>query len=184
MSNPDNTKFGSDSFMVAVPVAIFFLFITILLFIFQQSIQPFKLALWFGLPIITYLIISFVNMITQYSSCRKIDAGKAFLGGLPSLGTIFIALGIASVSICRIPIASVFAPFLIGNNVDIIKKNTSTVNNTSLKNSNSKECCTQKFILENIENNYPVITGISYGFYVMFAVLFGLTIGNGLSSIC
>ena len=54
----------------------------------------------------------------------------------------------------------------------------------SLKNSNSKECCIPKLSLEYIENKYPLVEGMSYGFYLMFSVLFGVVIGTGLSTIC
>jgi len=183
MSNPDNTSISFDSLAVSTPLGIFFFLVTILLFMFRSSIGPFKLVLWIGLPLTVYIICSCVNLLTQYMNCRKIDAGKAFLGGLPSLGTVLLGLGLASISYCRIPIASVFAPLMIGKSVDVTKKNSTTTIN-SLKNSTSKECCTQKITLESIEAQYSIIAGAGYGFYVMFAVLFGLTIGNGIAAIC
>lgn len=188
MSNPDNSKLNIDSFVISTPVAIFFLSITIILFIFQGSIKQFHLFLWVGLPLFTYIVCSCVNMIVQYMSCKKVDAGRAFLGGLPSFGTVLLALGIASISYCRIPIASVFAPLIIGKDVDVTKKNSSAnasaVNINSLKNSNLKECCTPKMTLDTVETRYPIVAGIAYGFYVMFGTLFGLTLGNGIASIC
>jgi hypothetical protein len=105
------------------------------------------------------------------------------LGSLPSLGTILAGLGIASISYCRIPVASVFAPMIIGQQVDITK-NKSNTNINSLKNSNSKECCTPKLTLESVESKFPIISGFSYGFYVLFASLFGMIIGSGFSAIC
>ncbi len=129
------------------------------------------------------MITFMVNIITQYVNCNKIDAGKAALGALPSLGTVFVGLGISSITYCRIPIASVFTPLLVGKTVDITK-NSSAVNINSLKNSNSKECCVPKITLESVEDKYPLIAGLSYGFYVMFASLFGMVIGSGFSSIC
>jgi hypothetical protein len=183
MVNPDTQSSVTDSLVTALPVSIFFLLITLFLFQIKDSVPSFNLVLWIGFPIAALLITSVVNIITQYISCKKVDVGKAILGALPSLGTIFVGLGIASISYCRIPVASVFAPMIIGQAVDITK-NKSTTNINSLKNSNSKECCIPKLTLENVESKYPIVSGFAYGFYVLFASLFGMIIGNGFSQIC
>jgi hypothetical protein len=183
MSNPDIKVPSVDSLTTAFPVSILFVIFTIALFQYRDSISYFKVLLWFGFPIFTFLIASVVNIITQYISCRTVNAGKAFLGGLPSLVSMVIGLGIASISYCRIPVASVFAPLIIGQTIDVTKDKTNT-NINSLKNSNSKECCIPKLSLEVIEAKYPIIAGLSYGFYIMFSILFGIVIGTGLSTIC
>ena len=181
MTNPDIKVPSVDSLTIAFPISIFFVIITIFLFQFRDSISYFKVILWLGFPIFTFLITSVVNIVTQYITCRTINAGKAFLGGLPSLVSIFIGLGISSISYCRIPIASVFTPLIIGQTIDITKDK-STTNINSLK--NSKECCIPKLSLEVIETKYPTIAGLSYGFYIMFSIMFGITIGTGMSTIC
>jgi hypothetical protein len=183
MSNPDIKVPSVDSLTVAFPVSLLFAILSIFIFQFRDSISYFNIILWLGLPIVTFLIVSVVNIITQYISCRTINAGKAFLGGLPSLGAILLGLGIASISYCRIPVTSVFAPLIIGQSIDVTKDK-STANINSLKNSNSKECCIPKLTLEAIEAKYPTIPGISYGFYIMFSIMFGIVIGTGLSTIC
>jgi hypothetical protein len=183
MSNPDKSIVNVDGLAVAFPVAILFFFITIALFQFKDNIPYFKFMLWIIFTIITLFTVSTTNMITQYISCKQINASKAFLGTLPSLGTVLLGLGVSSISYCRIPIASVFTPLIVGNNVDVTM-NKSTTNINSLKSSNSKECCTPKLTLESIENRYPLITGLSYGFYLVFSILFGVVIGNGLSINC
>ena len=183
MSNPDIKVPSVDSLTTAFPVAILFAILSIIIFQFRDSISYFKILLWLGFPIFIFLIVSVVNIITQYITCRTINAGKAFLGGLPSIGTVLLGLGIASISYCRIPITSVFAPLIIGQTIDVTKDK-STANINSLKNSNSKECCIPKLTLEAIEAKYPTIPGISYGFYIMFSVMFGVVIGTGLSTIC
>jgi hypothetical protein len=183
MSNPDIKVPSVDSLSIAFPISILFVLIIVFLFQLKDSISYFKLIIWIGFPIFTFLVVSVVNIISQYVTCRTINTGKAFLGALPSLGSILIGLGIASISYCRIPITTVFAPLIIGQSIDVTK-NKSTVNINSLKNNNSKECCIPKLTLESIENKYPLITGLSYGFYVMFSILFGVVIGSGLSTIC
>jgi len=183
MSNPDKSSINLDALTVGTPTAILFFLILLVLFIFKESIPTFRLVLWLAFPIIGYFVCVIVNIINQFVSCKKVDANKAFLGGLPSLGTIFLALTIASIPYCRIPVASVFTPLFVGKTVDVVKNSTVTSAN-SLKNSNSKECCTPKMTLESIESQFPVVAGISYGFYMMFAILFGVTIGSGISTIC
>lgn len=185
MSNPDTNQnsINFDGYTTAVPVAIFFFLITTVLFLFRDSIPSFKIFLWIGLIIITFIVSSLVNIVTQYINCNKINAGKAFLGSLPSVAGTIIALGIASFSLCRIPIASFFAPMFISKTVNITK-NKGTININSLKNSNSKECCIPKITLESAEAKFPFVAGLSYGFYVMFGVIFGTVIGTGISSLC
>ena len=185
MANPDTTSArpNVDSLLTAFPVAILFFLITTVLFQFRDSFTSFKLMLWLTLPILAFIITSAVNVTSQYVNCKKTNVGKAMLGALPSFGAVIIGMGISTLSFCRIPVTSVFAPLLIGKPVDVTKsKSTTTIN--SLKNSNSKECCVPKLTLETIENQYPLIAGISYGFYIMFSILFGMVIGTGLSSIC
>jgi hypothetical protein len=183
MSNPDIKVPSIDSLAIAFPVSILFVIISIFIFQYRDSISYFNIILWLGFPIFTFIITSVVNIITQYVSCKTINAGKAFLGGLPSLISMLIGLGISSISYCRIPIASVFAPLIIGQTIDVTK-NKSNININSLKNSNSKECCIPKLSLESIESKYPIILGLSYGFYILFSIMFGMVIGTGISTIC
>ena len=185
MANPDTTSAGPnvDSLMTGFPVAVLFFLITAVLFQFRDSFTSFNLVIWLTIPLLALVITSAVNVTSQYVNCKKTNVGKAILGALPSFVAVILGLGISSISFCRIPVTSVFAPLLIGKTVDVTKnKSTTTIN--SLKNSNSKECCVPKLTLESIENLYPLIAGISYGFYIMFSILFGTVIGTSLSSIC
>ncbi len=182
MSNPDMKVSTVDSLTSGIPVAILFLLITLLLFQFRDSLPSFKLILWLGFPLLSLLIVSIVNMILQYASCKTTNVGKAILGAIPSIGAVLIALGVTSISYCRIPVASVFAPLVIGQTVDITQNKSTVSNINSLK--NSKECCLPKLTLESIENRYPIVQGISYGFYIMFSILFSMVLGTGVSAIC
>jgi hypothetical protein len=182
MANPDTRETNVDSLTTGIPVAILFLSITVVLFQFRGFLPAFNILVWVGLPFIIFAITTIVNVIYQYINCKTTNFGKGVLGALPSLGTAYAALGLASISYCRIPIASVFAPMIMNRSVNVSKNRGVPIN--SLKNSNSKECCTPRLTLESIEETYPIIQGISYGFYILFASLFGMVIGSGLSSIC
>jgi hypothetical protein len=180
MANPDTKGTTTDSFIISLPIAIFFLLVMITVFQFKDSIPHFTLVLWLGLPVLVFFITSGVNLITQYISCKTTNAGKALLGGIPSLITTLIGLYISSISYCRIPVATVFTPLFANQTVDVVPtKSNSTVN--SLKNSNSN---TRNLTLEVIENKYPIVAGISYGFYIMFSILYGMPVGNGIATIC
>lgn len=186
MANPDTaqqTSFNADSLAAAFPTAIIFVVIILFLFQLRDSVPGFKLILWIVLPLITVILGGCINLASQYIVCKTTNVGKAFLGSLPLLAGVLIALLVSSISYCRIPVASVFAPLVTGTNVDITKKN-STANVNSLKNSKSKECCIPKVTLESIESRYPIIAGLAYGFYVMFGVLFGMVIGNNVATVC
>jgi hypothetical protein len=175
MSNPDSNVSSTSSMVYAVPAAILIFFITLVIF-------QYKIGLYLGLPIIAFLVVSGINMFSQYSSCNKINAGNAFLYGLPTIALTYIALGISAISWCRMPVASVFAPFFTGKTVDVVSN--SSMNSVKNSTSNSKECCTPKRTLENIENTFPVVKGLSHGFYLIFSTMFSIIIGNGFSSAC
>lgn len=182
MSESDKTGMNVDSMVLGGPVALLFLMITIGLFQLRNTITFFTILLWIGLPVLSFIIVFIVNIISQKISCNTIQAGKALLGGIPVLISTVIGLAISSISYCRIPIASVFTPLFIGNTVDIVKNGgNSSVNN--IKNS-SKKCCTPSITLEQVEMRYPVIAGLDYGFYVMFSILFGFVFGNSIATIC
>jgi hypothetical protein len=183
MANPDATGSSADALTTAFPVAILFLLIIIFMFQMKDSIPYFKFILWIGIPLLEFGIATAANFISQYIYCKTTNAGKALLGAVPAPISILIALGLSYISFCRIPIATVFTPLVVGQSVNITKNSATTTIN-SLKNTNSKECCTPKLTLENVESKYPIIEGFSYGFYTLFAMLFSMTIGNGIATIC
>lgn len=183
MSDLDNVS----SMSLAISVAIFILLITFALFQSRDLISSFvsfRLILWIGLPVITFLFVSIVNLISQFISCGSIQAGKAFLGGLPSVGTLLAGLGIASWSYARLPVASVFAPFYAGDTLDIVTQKTKNTNASLNRNHSGKRCCTPQITLEQIESQYPILQGYSYGFYVLFSILFGFVFGNSIATVC
>jgi hypothetical protein len=110
-------------------------------------------------------------------------AGSAALGGLTAAGIVYGGLGTSTISYCRIPIASVFAPIFVDGAVDVVQNNSNMIVPNS-KNSNSKACCSPKLSLKALEAKYPVLEGISYGFYVMFATLFGVVVSNSIALTC
>ena len=70
----------------------------------------------------------------------------------------------SSSSYLRVPIASVVAPLF----------------NTKVKRS---VCCENLQTLEELEQN-PKVKAVSYGFYALFAILFGVTYGTSIVTKC
>jgi hypothetical protein len=151
------------------------------LYQYKEILPAFALFLWLGVPIVAFLVVFCVNLATQYTGCGTTNSGRAALGAIPSVGTVLLGLVISSFTVCRIPVASVFAPLVVGDDIDVINSKSNT---NTLKNSNSKGCCTQKLSIHSVESKYPIIQGISYGFYSFFSILFGITVGNGFATIC
>lgn len=188
MSNPDIKNTGMkipsvNTLYIAFPIAILFVLITITLFYLKESIPSFGLIFRLSIPLAAAVITGAANIIIQYTTCNTTDIGKALLGTVPTIVAIIIGLGISSISYCRIPVVSLFAPLFMKKTVDITTDKTSA-NVNSIKNSISKECCTPKLNLRTIEQRYPILEGISVGFYMMFSILFGMVIGTGVSRIC
>lgn len=180
MTNPDTQSSCAGSIITGLPVAIFIFVISMFLFQIQDSIPYFKIVFWIIIIILAVASTATLNVITQYSNCQKTDIGRAFMGALPTLGTVLLALVIASFAACRTPVISVVAPLYTN------KSNSKNMANNSInasKNSNSKGL-NIKQSGGNIENQFPVVSGISYGFYIMFGLLFGIVMGSGVSNIC
>jgi hypothetical protein len=152
----------------------------------------FPIILWVGLPITAFFVVFFVNLASQQASCRRVNVGQALWGGVPSVVTMLIGLAIASVSYCRIPVASVFAPLIAGEELDIVQNNGVTNARNRMRTSEerirpggtAKRCCTPRVSLEYVESVFPDVAGCDYGFYVMFAILFGFVFGNSAATIC
>jgi hypothetical protein len=107
MSNPDSGVAGNLSAIgiLATLAAI------IIAFLFTcKGKSYFNYLLYGGFPILIYLLASIINILAQQLSSKSINVGKAFLGGLPTLGTIYLSLLLSYISYVRIPIASAIAP--------------------------------------------------------------------------
>jgi hypothetical protein len=188
MSNPDiqisNIKMPAvNALYIAFPISILFVLITWTFFYLKNSIPSFELVFRLSMPLAAAVITGAVNVIIQYTTCNTTDIGKALLGAVPSVIAIIFGLGLSSISYCRIPIVSVFAPLFIKKTIDVTTDKTSNSIN-SIRNTISKECCTPKLNLRTIEENFPLLEGASVGFYMMFSILFGMVIGTGVSRIC
>lgn len=180
MSDTQESGFRLDSMTLAGPVAIFFFILTMFFFRTWGLEVRHSLILWIGLSIAAFFTVSFVNLASQQASCQRVDVGKAFKGGTITAAFSLLGLAVASISYCRIPVASVFAPLIAGEDLNIVQ-NTGV---TNARNGTTKRCCTPRVSLESVERAFPDVAGCDYGFYVMFAIMFGFVIGNSYATIC
>jgi hypothetical protein len=177
MANPD----GTTMTMVLSGVTMFI----ITAFLFNNSDSPsFYLQLYLGVPIIAYVLSIIANTISRFSACGNLDI-KILSSGIPTIIAIYIALGISYFDSCRTPIASVVAPFFVNS----AKQASNVANNIQPGAPNapnpptSDSCCTKTITLQMLETN-PVAKGLSYAFYLFFAMLFGITAGSATATNC
>lgn len=157
-TSPDT---GTTSFTYAstVILALIVLLTTIFIFRLFSTINGFGLILWIGIPLIVYLVGGALNLLGQYIACQTVDAGRAFKSSLILLSTTLIALIISSITLLRLPIGSVFAPLF-----------------------ETKMQCNASLI--PLEAKYPTLKGISYGYYLMWGILFGQIMNANFSAAC
>jgi hypothetical protein len=144
----------------------FFIAILVIILFNYQNVSFFNGILYGLLPIFIYLLTSFVI----YLSKSGITIGNAFLSGLPTIGTTYIALFISYISYFRIPIASVFAPLFLDSSANIVSQ---PIQKGGGKKQRGGSCCSPTYSLEGVELQFPSVKGISYGFYLFFAICFG-----------
>lgn len=185
MTNPDiKNQNSANTMSIAFAAAIIIFIVVLVLFQFKPVISSFKTTLWITVPLLSYIIAVSIHFISQYITCSSINSRNAFLGGVSTLITTILGLGISSISWCRIPVASAFAPLFIGDAIDITKNGSNNIKTMVRNTTSQNQCCTPKFTLESIENTFPLLLGLSYGFYTFFSVIFGIIIGNGIAVVC
>lgn len=129
---------------------------------------------YIGIPIIAYVIGFLLNLAIQLP-CGTVDVGKAALGALPTLGCTMVALLISWITVFRVIVSSVTAPMFIGDLEDISAKRQS---------GGRRMRGGTRAVLEDVEKENPMIKGMSYGFYLFFAMLYGGAMGSSIASIC
>jgi hypothetical protein len=202
MSNPDSTETGANIGGIAI-LGSFIVILVIILFNYHQS-SAFYFLLYGGLPIIIYILM----FVVLYISKKNVDVKNAFLSAVPTIGTTYLALFISYISFFRIPVASVFAPMFIGSTANIVSQPVSETSSTNaqtnaptntknaplpptikggshkkLKKQAGGSCCSPTFSLDGVEAQFPTIKGISYAFYLFFAICFGGVFGSSMPTV-
>jgi len=130
--------------------------------------------IWIYTLVAIVIVSAGILMYYQYMACNTIHIGPLLYSLFVPFGTGIAGLGISSRITCRRPIASVFAPLLLTNDeIAMVTPQKSTAG-----------CCTPSLDLVKIEEIEPLIMGISYCFYMIFAMLFGIIGGRGYAVEC
>ena len=177
MANPDST--GTSSNMGGIMTLGFFIAILVIILFNYHHVSFFNGILYGILPIFIYLLMTLVIYISKTGT----TIGKAFVNGLPTIGTTYLALFISYISYFRIPVASVFAPLFLDSSANIIHQPLQGAQRGGAKKQKGgSSCCSPTYSLEGVELQFPTIKGISYGFYLFFAICFGGVSGLSMPS--
>jgi len=157
--------------------------------IFNYYTSPIFNVLLYGLvPLLSYGISVGINAISQSNACENGDTKKLLLSGLPTVGTTAIALFISYFDICRIPIASIVAPLLIDKSSNSTSSETTPnivpPETISTMKGGAGSCCEPSLTITYVEKTKPIIRVISYLFYLIFAMQFGITYGTSMVTAC
>ena len=177
MANPDST--GTSSNMGGIMTLGFFIAILVIILFNYHHLLFFNGILYGILPIFIYLLMTIVLYISKSGT----TIGNEFISALPTVGTTYLALFISYISYFRIPIASVIAPLFLDSSANIIHQPLPPTTQNVQKGGKRKQkggssCCSPTYSLEGVELQFPSIKGISYGFYLFFAICFGGVLGS------
>ena len=161
MSRPDTT--GSFSMGLGILGGITLMIVIGGIFFYFTG-TPLYLALFTIVPLVGFILSALIHTQSQYQMCPSLRGETILYGGVPTVVTTLIGMGIASIPFCRIPIASVVAPWVAKPP--------------------AAACCSPPPSLKEVEKAHPIIMAASYGFYTFFAMMFGVVIGSGISSEC
>jgi len=171
MPNPDTKQGSSYSFSFVIGIL---MFIITFFIISKTNTDEFyiKIILFLILSVIAYAISLLCNFASQLYMGKDIDSTIALKGAIPSGVSVFIGSILASISMCRIPVASLFAPLFMEESIE------QPVNSPSP--GSVKVCHITNLTLEHVESQYKSIIGISWGFYTSISMMVGMMIGGGI----
>lgn len=185
MSNPDSepviTKTHEPSLLVSSLIGLLFFFITKYIVSYINVTTTMQvIIIIIGLTLIGYIVSVLYNYAYQYRHCKKINNKLALSGAISSSIVILLGGIVSSISYCRIPIASLFTPLYMNTSTTESKVSSEDINTSSLQSiSPVKVCKVTNLTLEYIEERYPKIIGISWGFYLSIAMTIGIMISSG-----
>ena len=134
------------------------------IFFYSSNISSLYVALFVAIPLTGFILSALIQTQAQHQLCPRLHGKTILYGALPTVITTLIGLGVAMIPYCRIPIASVVAPWMAPPP--------------------AAACCAPSPSLKEIEKANPQIMAVSFGFYTFFAMMFGVVLGSGISSAC
>jgi hypothetical protein len=171
MANPDTSRDTTSGFNGGLIGGLLISFVIMGIFT-NYSNENFKIILYCGTLAIVLLLSFVILAYYQYMQCNTFFIKKLGFGSFVSVSVAALGLGIASIPMCRIPVASVFAPILPIN--DARKCPTIATKSAS--------CCDKQMVLSDVECKQPFVIAVSYCFYMIFAMLFGIIAGKSYAT--
>jgi hypothetical protein len=124
---------------------------------------------WVIYPVIMYILSVCVFLIGNTIYCKgPVNVGRAFISSLSTYISIIGFMILSSFSFLRIPIASVIGRLEIPTN--------------AMKQADKQLYSSQGILA--LEYLFPRLKGLSVGFYMFFAIMFGQVITSSLSQTC
>jgi hypothetical protein len=180
-TNSPGAQGAQGTYSISIVFAIATAFAVFVLFLFKPQIPNFWPIFWIATPITLYIVSSLLALASQVINCGQISPGNAFLGGLATPAASLVFMGIASLPWLRVPIASAFAPLLVSQNYATLR-NFGRVNNSNAASPHLVDI--RQGSLEALEAQTPAVMGVSYAYYLFFAVLFGQVFASNISITC
>ena len=211
MSNPDTTKTGANIGGIAI-LGSFIVILVIILFNYHQS-SAFYFLLYGGLPIIIYILMFVVLYISKKNVDVKnafLSAvptiGTTYLALFISyisffripVASVFAPIFIGSTAnIVSQPVSESATNAPTNAKSANAPTNAKSANAPSaplpptikggshkkLKKQTGGSCCSPTFSLDGVEAQFPTIKGISYAFYLFFAICFGGVVGSSMPTV-
>jgi hypothetical protein len=128
------------------------------------------------LILVIIAIVLIYNVILAKLICSK-DTDTFYKESAISIIFPIVAILIASIDKCRIPIASILQS-LTDEQTESPEKTVGGRRN-KIK---GGDCCEKQIALSDIENEHPSIKGAGYGFYIFFGMLYAITYSNSVLS--
>lgn len=139
-------------------------------FIDENSSWSYTVLLLSG---ITAAIVVTYNFIMGRLICSK-ETGKFYKETGISVIFPIVAILIASIDKCRIPIASILQ--------SIYTDTPETITGGRRNKLKGGDCCEKQIALADIESQNPGVKGVAYGFYLFFGMLYAITYSNSVLS--
>ena len=127
------------------------------------------------LSVITVVIVFVYNFIMGRLVCSK-ETGTLYKETGISVIFPIVAILIASIDKCRIPIASILQSLYTDTNPP------ETITGGRRNKLKGGNCCEKQIALTDIESQNPGVKGAAYGFYIFFGMIYAITYANSVLS--
>jgi hypothetical protein len=179
-----SSKSINAMFATSFPLGLLTFLLAIAILTMFSNSSLFNITYWLIFPLFVFIAGFCFNLASQYMACTKVNAVKALYGGLPLLGTTYVALMVSLVPFFRNIVASAIAPLFLNKTYNVTTAKTNVKLNVMNSSSSNTKYGSPVVGLNQLESMFPMVKAIAVGFYVFFGTVFGQVMGSGISQIC